>query len=421
MNEYENEKVSNLREIARSRGLRGWSRLRKDDLISFIIGNENFTSDRVTEVAMRVGKKTVRELKDLARARGVRIPSRASKSEIIFLLAENYGERRRAAYEKKFGLWDSEIRADEETTRWEQEIGEEERARKPSEPVRPKLAKKAMGGNVQKWIVSGSDYLDPQLSLDDVGDGVKKLVDTFKMTKKVYMNLTCVLAKENMRTGTEELDLFGSRSGTYVVTVQLGEMYEMMSERMLENLSKFQRNGSGWRLKSISDLEIGIAKFDPLSGSGYSKLPEFIRKKKAVVNMKNDDNQCFKWAVTRALNFIDSNTERVTKELREQTKKYDWSNIEYPTKVDDIHIWEKNNNILINVFGYDEDAKTICAKKMCKGFESIVIGEEEDVSDKIINLYLHDDNHYCVIRNLSRLVSSQLSKKKIRNISVLNV
>ncbi len=51
---------------------------------------------------------------------------------------------------------------------------------------------------------------------------------------------------------------------------------------------------------------------------------------------------------------------------------------------------------------------------MCDGCESIVIDEdeEENQSDKFINLFLHDDNHYCVIKNLSRLVSSQFSKHK---------
>ncbi len=120
----ENLKVKELRDIARSRGLSGWYRLRKSELISFIKDNEDFTSDQATEVARKMGKRTVKELKDLAQTHGVKIRSGANKSEIIYLLGENYGERRRAVYEKKFGLWNSEIRADEETARWDQEIDE---------------------------------------------------------------------------------------------------------------------------------------------------------------------------------------------------------------------------------------------------------------------------------------------------------
>ena len=116
--------------------------------------------------------------------------------------------------------------------------------------------------------------------------------------------------------------------------------------------------------------------------------------------MKNEDEKCFRWAITRALNPEDSKPERVTKELIEQSEKYNWKGIAFPTKVKDICIWETNNNININLFGFDDEAKKIY---------TIRIGKLKDPLDTI-NLFLHDDNHYCVVKNLSKLVSSQLSK-----------
>ena len=140
-------------------------------------------------------------------------------------------------------------------------------------------------------------------------------------------------------------------------------------------------------------------------------------KKKAVINMRNEKYEegelkqceckkceeakmCFKWAVTRALNPVDDNPQRITKELREQAEKHKWEGITFPTKVKDIHIWEKNNNININVFGHDDEAKKIY---------TIRIAELKDPL-KTINVFLHDDNHYGVVKSLSKLVSSQLSK-----------
>ncbi len=117
MSMYENLKVSDLRDMVRSRGLKGWSKLRKDDLISFIIGNEEYPTDRATEDAREMGRKTIKELKTLARVYDVKIRSGANKSEIIYLLGENYGERRRAYFEREVGLWESEIKANEETIR----------------------------------------------------------------------------------------------------------------------------------------------------------------------------------------------------------------------------------------------------------------------------------------------------------------
>ncbi len=109
---------------------------------------------------------------------------------------------------------------------------------------------------------------------------------------------------------------------------------------------------------------------------------------------------------------MNDNPHRITNELREQAKEYNWEGIWFPVKVEDIHIWEKNNNKFVNVYGYDEDSKKIYNIKMCDGYTIIILGENETQDDKFVNLFLHDDNHYCVIRSLSRLVNSQYNKHK---------
>ncbi len=280
--------------------------------------------------------------------------------------------------------------------------------------------------------MSGGGYKDPSVFLDHTEDGVKETIDSVNGPRKTYTSLKCTLKKANPRTGNETYAEFVGRSKTHTITTQIGNTYEKMKQKMLESLAKFQREGSGWQLHSVEGLDISVTKFDPLNGSGYSKLPPFITKKKAVINMKNEkckegkkisdeamqckcekceeSEMCFKWAVTRALNPVKRDSERVTKELKEQAKKYNWDEIKFPTKVKDIHIWEKNNNTNINVFGYDEDSKKIYVIKMCDRCESIVLDEDQD--HKFINLFLHDDNHYCVVKNLSRLVSSQYNKHK---------
>ncbi len=278
----------------------------------------------------------------------------------------------------------------------------------------------ALEKNVQRWFLSGKGYKLPNVFLNDTKDGVKKLVNTVLIgPKKVYTILKCILVKHDLKTGEKIYADFIGRSKTHIIMTKLGDTYEEMKGKMLESLSKFQKEGSGWQLHSIVGLYIVIVKFKPLSGSGYSKLPPFITKKKAVINMKNEKCKkeqckckkceeskiCFKWAVTRALNPTTSNPERITKELREQAEKYHWSVIAFPTKVKDIPIWEKNNHKFINVFGYDEESKKVYTIKMHDDHTSIVLGEGESQDDKFINLFLHNDNHFCVVKNLGRLVN----------------
>ena len=87
-----------------------------------------------------------------------------------------------------------------------------------------------------------------------------------------------------------------------------------MIARILENIANFQGRGSNWQFVVINQLEIHLVDYLPLNGSSYIPLPNQITAKKAI-NMKNQDNQCFKWSVTRALNPVDKHAERITKEL----------------------------------------------------------------------------------------------------------
>ena len=89
---------------------------------------------------------------------------------------------------------------------------------------------------------------------------------------------------------------------------------------------------------------------DPLS----SPLPVKISTKKAVINMKNNDDQCFKWSVVRALNPVDIHPERVSKELKDQSERLVWSGLKFPVKLDQIVVFEQlNPQISINVFGFE--------------------------------------------------------------------
>ena len=49
-------------------------------------------------------------------------------------------------------------------------------------------------------------------------------------------------------------------------------------------------------------------------GGSYIDFPEWMKKKKATVNSKNEDNKCFQYAVTAALIYgeIESHPERVS-------------------------------------------------------------------------------------------------------------
>ncbi|WAR30902.1 hypothetical protein MAR_033444 [Mya arenaria] len=85
----------------------------------------------------------------------------------------------------------------------------------------------------------------------------------------------------------------------------VSNLYTTMTDRIMEAISNFQRQGSNWVFKDIISLEIHTVKYEPLRGNSYIPLPQKLASKKAITNMKNEDDMCFMWSVLRALNPIE--------------------------------------------------------------------------------------------------------------------
>jgi len=157
-------------------------------------------------------------------------------------------------------------------------------------------------------------------------------------------------------------------------------------------------NGSGWVLENIESLRADISKYKPFSGGSYIELDDKIKNKKCCINPKNDDQECFKWAILAGKYHkeIKSNPERINN-LRLFENKINWSMLKYPVNNDMINNFEKANDIPINIYELDinnDDVKIIYNHKIIS-------------NNKIINLLLieNDNNsHYVYIKSLGALI-----------------
>ena len=108
---------------------------------------------------------------------------------------------------------------------------------------------------------------------------------------------------------------------------------------------------SRFTLDHIMHLDIDFHKLVLTRGSSYIELPEWIAKKKAIINSKSNDEECFKWAVIAALHHEDIkwNPERVSN-LSLYINQYNWQGLEFALAVNKIGKFEKNNpDIAVNV------------------------------------------------------------------------
>lgn len=155
-----------------------------------------------------------------------------------------------------------------------------------------------------------------------------------------------------------------------------------------------------------------------MGGSSYIKLPKFIENKKAVVNIENQDQYCFAWAVTSALYPANGRTSDVSS-YPHYSRVLNLTGMNFPVKLRDISKFEELNNISVNVYGLEKKFENNRVKYD-------VVGPMRYSEKKLrihVNLLLISEEcnqkhhckadcantHYCWIKDLSRLVSWQIS------------
>ena len=166
---------------------------------------------------------------------------------------------------------------------------------------------------------------------------------------------------------------------------------------------------SRFRLDEVLFLNINFHQLSLTRDSSYIPLPDWLARKKVIINPQNDDEDCFKWAVIAALRWTDikSNSEHVLN-LRKFAENYDWSGLKFPVSTKDISVFETNNNVSVNVLAVEGRNIYIHRKGRQAGHEINLLMVSKD-----------GIRHHTAIKSLSRLLTSSNTKHKCNNISVL--
>jgi len=182
---------------------------------------------------------------------------------------------------------------------------------------------------------------------------------------------------------------------------------------LLAEEDAYQGKGSGFALSSIDGLLLGVYEYTPMGGSSFLPLPVSIAKRKAVVNPENIDEECFKWAVL-AKHVRGNNRGRVNAKYFNEEHRYDFSALSVPTPVSQIKLFERSNpGTSVNVYGVrncrNKNKNKNSASQSTVYPLRVVDSEGENHFDLLLLTGGKEDkkNHYALITNFSRLVSSQ--------------
>ncbi|KAL0895313.1 hypothetical protein ABMA27_011457 [Loxostege sticticalis] len=229
--------------------------------------------------------------------------------------------------------------------------------------------------------------------------------DSIVLLKNCKVNF--ILHAKFIHQSKELINTFDFQTKNYILNQSddIDDFLTKLQETLDQKISEFEKKDSGWTVQNILNIDVNVNKFNPLNGSSYIDLPHDIKNKKAVINVKNSDFQCFKWALLSALYPVNKSSDRVQSYTQHQNK-LNFKGITFPVKLTDIHKIEKLNNLSINVYGLEYNPTTR---------KNTVIGPlyfSKSIKPTHINLlYLTNKTnaHYCFIKSLSRLVLRQVS------------
>ena len=195
------------------------------------------------------------------------------------------------------------------------------------------------------------------------------------------------------------------------------EIYDEMTEEIIEEMIKAQDAvGSGWRFERVIKMVLHTTRWDPINAGSYIELPEVLKNKHAIINMKNQDEECFKWCVLRALNPKNNHPERIDSDLKSKQDSINMDGIRYPVNFRAIDRFEHlNPNISISVLGYNKKERVYplriskCTKHTKRKHDIVLLLIKDG-----------EKSHYCLVKNISALLSSQINSNDHKRYFCLN-
>ena len=260
---------------------------------------------------------------------------------------------------------------------------------------------KALKGYTQSFDVELRDKKDPLLQLQKSRRAVEYLFNNLLVQTKGFKFVETLQVKFVKHSNDKKIlknGYFNSTTDLIINETDIKLAIQASQQQILNIIAQWISEGSGWTIQLIENHYINIVNYNPLKGSSYIELPQELRNSaKGLINMKNKDNECFRWCHIRHLNPQDKDPQRIKKTDKQYIEKLDYSSIEFPVTVKQINKIEKQNNICINLFGYEEKQKFpiyISKEKYQDHMELLLITEGEN-------------KHYVLIKDFNKFMFNQ--------------
>ena len=109
--------------------------------------------------------------------------------------------------------------------------------------------------------------------------------------------------------------VFDSRMVNVYNLSNLGKIVNEMIAHRKQQIENPALSNSRFVFDEVLHMDVDFHQLNLMRGSSYLPLPDWLARKKAIINPKNADQECFKWAVIAALRWekINRDPQRISK------------------------------------------------------------------------------------------------------------
>ena len=265
---------------------------------------------------------------------------------------------------------------------------------------------KALKNSTKSFTVDIVDNKDPLLQLTKTRNVIEQYLNKELGELKGFKYIETLKITFEKQLGNEttiKTAYFNSMTTTIINKNEINKALQTSRQELMKAIGQWISEGSGWTIKSVDGHYINLTIYKPLKGSSYIQLPTELRNSaKGLINLKNEDNECFRWCHIRYLNPQEKDSQRIKKDDRQYIKNLDYQGIKFPVTIKQINKIEKQNNIRINVFGYEN-----------KQPYPIYISKETFEDQMNLLLITEDEKkHYVLIKDFNAFMYNQSKHKE---------
>ena len=282
------------------------------------------------------------------------------------------------------------------------------RTKKPVPLPRNKIEQvdKALKGYTKSFEINIKNNKDPLTQLQTtrmaIAYHIKSILPSMKGLKFIE-TLRVTFTKISDSEIVYKTAYFNSVPQTILNNLEVSESLQLSQQQILNKIAQWISEGSGWTIQSVDNHYLNIVKYEPMKGNSYIKLPQELRNSvKGLINMKNEDNECFRWCHIRHLNPQEKDPQRIKKSDKEYINKLDYTGIEFPVTIKQLNKIEKQNNININVFGYEDK----------QPYPIYVSKEKYEDHMELLLITENKNKHYVLIKDFNKFMYNHTKHKE---------